>query len=100
MLLVRLTYLKQLYAQGECECCAQVQIKTSCVLPKSRTDNMHDITHLAIIRKMEQICDMIKGNESLVENLNSYFLATLSHNSNMLHFDPNPKTIGYLVTEL
>ena len=46
------------------------------------------------------ICDMIKGNESLVENFNSYFLAPLSHNFNMLHFDPNPVTIGYLVTEL
>ena len=28
------------------------------------------------------ICDMIKGNESLVENFNSYFLASLSHNFN------------------
>ena len=46
------------------------------------------------------ICDMIKGNESLVENFNSYFLAPLSHNFNMLHFDPNPIIIGYLVTEL
>ena len=46
------------------------------------------------------ICDMIKGNESLVKNLNSYFLAPLSHNVNMLHFDPTPITIGYLVTEL
>ena len=45
-------------------------------------------------------CDMIKGNESLVENFNFYFLAPLSHNFNMLHFDPNPITIGYLVTEL
>ena len=45
------------------------------------------------------ICDMIKGNESLVENCNSYFLAPLSHNCNMLHFDANPITIG-LVTEL
>ena len=46
------------------------------------------------------ICDMIKGNESLVENFNFYFLAPLSQNFNMLHFDPNPITIGYLVTEL
>ena len=46
------------------------------------------------------ICDMIKGNQSLVENFNSYFLAPLSHNFNMLHFDPNPIIIGYLVTEL
>ena len=46
------------------------------------------------------VCDMIKGNESLVENFNSYFLAPLSHNFNMLHLDPNPITIGYLVTEL
>ena len=46
------------------------------------------------------ICDMIKGNESLVENVNSYFLAPLSQNCNMLHFDPNPIPIGYLVTEL
>ena len=46
------------------------------------------------------MCDMIKGNESLVENFNSYFLASLSHNFNMLHFDPYPIIIGYLVTEL
>ena len=46
------------------------------------------------------ICDMIKGNESLVENFNSFFLAPLSQNCNMLHFDPNPIIIGYLVTEL
>ena len=39
------------------------------------------------------ICDMIKGNESLVENFNFFFLALLSH------FDA-PITIGYLVTEL
>ena len=49
---------------------------------------------------MFDICDMIKGNESLVENFNSYFLAPLSHNFNMLHFDPNHITIGFLVTEL
>ena len=36
------------------------------------------------------ICDMIKGNESLVENFNSYFLTPLPHNFNMLHFDANP----------
>ena len=36
---------------------------------------------------------------SLVENFNSYFLAPISHNFNMLYFDPNPVTIGYLVTE-
>ena len=46
------------------------------------------------------ICDMIKGNESLVENFNSHFLAPLSRNFNTLHFDPNPITIGYFVTEL
>ena len=49
---------------------------------------------------IQTICDMIKGNESLVENVNSYFLAPLSHNFNMLHFDPNPIPIGYLVAEL
>ena len=37
-----------------------------------------------------------QGNESLVENFNSYFLAPLSHNFNMLHFDPIPITIGYI----
>ena len=47
-----------------------------------------------------QICDTIKGNESLVENLNSYFLAPHSHNFIVFHSDPNPVTIGYLVTEL
>ena len=44
------------------------------------------------------ICDMIKGNESLVENFN--FLALLSHNFSMLHFDANPITMGYMLTEL
>ena len=46
------------------------------------------------------ICDMIKGNESLVENFNFYFLTPLSKNFKLLHFDANPITIGYLVTEL
>ena len=45
------------------------------------------------------ICDMIKGNESLVENFNSYFLTPLSRNVKVLHFDANPITIGYLVAE-
>ena len=45
-------------------------------------------------------CDMIKGNESLVKIFNFYFLTLLSHNIKMLHFDANPITIGYLVTEL
>ena len=53
-----------------------------------------------IIQVAVIICDMIKGNESLVENFNYYFLAPLSHNFNVLHFDLNPITIGYLVTEL
>ena len=35
-------------------------------------------------------------NESLVKNVNSYFLAPLSYNFNMLHFDPNPITIGFI----
>ena len=49
---------------------------------------------------MRLICDMIKGNESLVAKFNFYFLTTLSHNFKMLHFDANPITIGYPVTEL
>ena len=49
---------------------------------------------------MNIICDTIKGNESLVENSNFYFLTPLSHNLKILHFDANPITIGYLVTEL
>ena len=43
---------------------------------------------------------MIKGNESLVKNFNFYFLTPLSQTFNMLHFDANPITIEYLVTEL
>ena len=43
---------------------------------------------------------MIKGNESLVENFKFNFFTPLSHNFKMLHFDANPITIGYLVTEL
>ena len=34
--------------------------------------------------------DMIKGNESLVENFNFYLLTPLSHNFKMLHFDAKP----------
>ena len=34
--------------------------------------------------------NMIKGNESLVENFNFYFLTPLSQNLKMLHFDANP----------
>ena len=45
-------------------------------------------------------CDTIKGNESLVENFNFNFLTPLSQNFKRLHFDTNPMTIGYLVTEL
>ena len=40
---------------------------------------------------------MIKGNESLVNNFNFYFLTQISHIFKMLHFDANPITIGYLV---
>ena len=46
------------------------------------------------------ICDIIKGNKSLVENVYFYFLTPLYHNFKMLHFDVNPITIGYLVTGL
>ena len=46
------------------------------------------------------ICDIIKGNESLVENFNFNFLTPLSHNFKMLNIDVNPIIIGYLVTEL
>ena len=51
-------------------------------------------------KHLNGLCDMIKGNESLVENFKSYFLTPLSHNFKMLHFDPNPIAIRYLVTEL
>ena len=46
------------------------------------------------------ICDTIKGNESLVENFYFYFLSQLSETFKMPHFDANPITIWYLVTEL
>ena len=46
------------------------------------------------------ICDTSKGNESLVENFNFYFFTPLSQNLEMHHFNANPITIGYLVTEL
>ena len=36
------------------------------------------------------ICDMIKGNESLVENFDFNFLTPHSHDFKMLHFDANP----------
>ena len=39
--------------------------------------------------------DIIKGNESLVEHFNSFFLTPLSHNFKMLYFDANLITIGY-----
>ena len=45
-------------------------------------------------------CDMIKGNESLVENFNFNFLTPLSYNPKMLHFDANPITIECQVTDL
>ena len=50
--------------------------------------------------KIDFFCDMIMGNESLVENVNFYFLTPVSQNLIMLHFYANPITIGYLVTEL
>ena len=49
---------------------------------------------------VDVICDMIKRNESLVENFNFNFLTPLSQTLKMLHFDANPITIWYLVTEL
>ena len=57
-------------------------------------------TFAIVSRYILDICDMIKGNEPLVENFNSYFLAPLPHNFNMLHFYSNLITNGYLVTEL
>ena len=45
-------------------------------------------------------CDMIKGNESLVENFDFNFLRPHSHKIKMLHFVANIITIVYLVTEL
>ena len=47
-----------------------------------------------------EICDMIKGNESLVKNFNFNFLTPLSHKFKMLHFDANATTFVYLVAEL
>ena len=38
------------------------------------------------------IYDMIKGNESLVENVQFLFSYTISHNIKMLYFDANPIT--------
>ena len=46
------------------------------------------------------ICDTIKGNESLVENFNYNFLTPLSQHFKMLHFDANAITVAYLVIEL
>ena len=56
--------------------------------PQSFFNTPH--THMKHNNKPSTICDMMKGNESLVENFNSYFLAPLSHNFNMLYSDPNP----------
>ena len=39
---------------------------------------------------------MIKGNKSLVEDFNSYFLTPLSQNFIILKFDAKPITIGYM----
>ena len=54
----------------------------------------------SIVGEGESICDTIKGNVILVENVIFYFLTPLSQNFKMPHFDANPITIGYLVTEL
>ena len=67
--------------------------------------NSIDIAELFIRILNFLICDMIKGNESFVEIFNFYFLTPLSHYFKMLqfdakHFDANPNTIRYLVTEL
>ena len=62
--------------------------------------NLFFANSVSLLATCALICDMIKGTESLVENLNSHFLTPLSHNFNMLHFDANPITIGYLVAEL
>ena len=47
-----------------------------------------------------ELSDMIKGNESLAENVNLYLLIPICCNFTMLHFDANPMKIGNLVMEL
>ena len=65
------------------------------------TPKSHDAKlKFTLFLNRQVICDVIKGNESLVEIVNFYFLTPLSHNIKMLHFYVNPITIGYLVTEL
>ena len=39
------------------------------------------------------ICDIIKGNESLVENFDFNFLTPLSQHFKKPHFDANPITV-------
>ena len=61
------------------------------------------VGHLfAMMALVFAISDMIKGNESLVENFNFYFLPPLYHTFKILHFDANPIAIEYqrLVTEM
>ena len=48
--------------------------------------------HMNRRKNIKMICNTIKGNESLVENSNFYFLTPLSQNYKMLHFDANPIT--------
>ena len=47
-----------------------------------------------------EICDMIKGNESLVEQFQILVSYVIFSNLKMLDFDANPIKVGYLVTEL
>ena len=67
---------------------------------KSSGLNMSGTPCMCLMQFCIQICDMIKGNESLVKKFNFFFLTPLSHNFKMLHFYANTVTIGYLVTEL
>ena len=84
---------------------AENNIKQKNVLPflcQYLKSNISDIRLIPLehVTNLEHTRDMIKGNESLVENVNFYFLTPLSQNFKMLHLDANPITNGYLVTEL
>ena len=64
------------------------------IVAAKKTKEFRSTPQEQVIMALEWTCDMIKGNESLIENFNSYFLAPLSLLTfNMLSFDPNPITI-------
>ena len=57
-------------------------VATKCQLASYRASRMLPILFSEVSKTLLSICDTIKGNESLVEKFNFYFLTPLSERQN------------------